>query len=86
MDLAQQKISHFILALRRSREITLLCSPRVAQHHGELGGVLAQGKSVFLPHGGCRLAWSCRTQPPLVSPAHAIMYCNSNALRAFSEG
>ena len=37
--------------LRHSREITLLCSPKVTHHHDQLGGVLPPGKSVVLPAG-----------------------------------
>jgi hypothetical protein len=31
--------------LRHSREMTMLCSPKVTHHHGQLGGVLPPGKS-----------------------------------------
>jgi len=39
------------LLLRHSREITLLCSPKVTHHHDQLGGVLPPGKNVILPPG-----------------------------------
>jgi hypothetical protein len=45
--------------LRHSREMTLLCSPKVTHHHGQLGDVLSPGKSAFLPHGKCCACWLC---------------------------
>jgi hypothetical protein len=47
--------------LRHSREVTMLCSPKVNHHHGELGGVLPPGKN-----SSCRRATDCvGSAPPL---------------------
>src|SRR5450759_4137718 len=71
------------MALRHSREMTLLCSPKVTHHHGQLGGVLSPGKSAFLPCGKCCAGWPCRPWGSIPSPAHADSPCNVSALRAF---
>jgi len=49
--------------LRHSREATLLCSPKLAQHHSQLGGVLTLGNSVLLPHGLALIG----------APAHVVL-------------
>jgi hypothetical protein len=75
--------------LRHSREITLLCSPKVTHHHDQLGGVLPPGKSavlppgksVVLPRGNCSVR-ACPCPPPqsnrlrrrTVSPATSARY------------
>jgi hypothetical protein len=75
--------------LRHSREITLLCSPKVTHHHDQLGGVLPPGKSVVLPpgkslvlpHGKCSVR-ACPVHPRsriacawrTVSPATSARY------------
>jgi len=63
--------------------MTLLCSPKVTHHHGQLGGLLPPGKSAFLPRGkwcaGCR----CLPRRSIVSPAPADSSCGLSALRAF---
>ena len=43
--MGQASRSARVLQLRHSREITLLCSPKVTHHHGQLGSVLPSGKS-----------------------------------------
>src|ERR1039457_3785335 len=70
-------------SLRHSREMTLLCSPKVTHHHSQLGGVVSPGKSVLSPHGKCCVGWRCRPQRSILSPAHAASSCDVSALRAF---
>jgi len=85
----RRAILQFIRELRHSREITLLCSPKVTHHHDQLGGVLPPGKSavlppgksVVLPRGNCSVR-ACPCPPPqsnrlrrrTVSPATSARY------------
>src|ERR1039457_4172126 len=74
---------HSIILLRHSGEITILCSPKVTHHHGQLGGVLPPGKSVFLPHGNCCAGLAL--PPPSVGrfAGTRSLSCDLSALRAF---
>jgi hypothetical protein len=70
-------------ALRHSGEITILCSPKVTHHHGQLGGVLPPGKSVFLPHGKCCAGLALPLPAVGRFAGTRSLSCDLSALRAF---
>jgi hypothetical protein len=71
------------IKLRRSGEMTLLCSPKVTHHHRQLGGVLPPGKSAFLAARQMLCGLATARRRSILSPAHAASSCDVSGLRAF---
>jgi hypothetical protein len=70
-------------ALRHSREMTLLCSPKVTHHHPWLGGVLLPGKTHSCPRASALRRGPTAFHRSIVSPLRAVSCCDMRALRAF---